>query len=99
MPLIRAVCKAANLVCPPEKIDEGFARLLVKNDIALITRKEKLLNVTAVEDMLSEAWAKVLEVIATREMVDNQAYAFFGKASARAALFLVKKGKHGIEGK
>ena len=87
------------MVCPPGKVDEGFARLLVKNDIALITRKEKLLNVTAVEDMLSEAWAKVLEVIATREMVDNQAYAFFGKASARAILFLGKKGKHGIEGK
>ena len=98
-PFIRSACIAANLICPKGKVVEGFARLLVKSDIVAITRKDKLLNVMAGEQILSDAWAKLqADMFAgTRDELDS--FNKFGALSSRVALFLTGKQKEGIEGK
>ena len=98
-PFIRNACIAANLICPKDKVVEGFARLLVKSDIAAITRKDKLLNAMAGEQILSDAWAKLQADMTdcTRDELDS--FNKFGALSSRVALFLTGKQKDGIEAK
>ena len=38
-PHVRNACVAASLICPKKNISEGFARLLTKSDVAMLTRK------------------------------------------------------------
>ncbi len=98
-PLLRAACLAGNLVCPQAKVIDGYARLLTKSDIGSLAKRDSLLAAMAAEDMLSDAWTAIQQIIATGSMSDSKAYALFGKVSTRTVLYLVKKGKLGIEEK
>ena len=98
-PYLRVAALAANLVCPPEKVEDGRARLLTKTDLQGLTRKACLTQCTAAETLLEECWSILSESMATGCTDATACHAIFGKVASRVALFLTKKGKDGPEGK
>ena len=54
-PYLRSALLATNICCPPEKIEDGYARLLKDTDVATMEAKDKLIQVTSVEKVLMES--------------------------------------------
>ena len=103
-PFVRAACIACNLASPADKVQDGHARLLVESDILSLARGDKLLKLTAAENMMSEAWTKLQiasckgNMMSESELSQADCNVLFGRLSTRVVLLLVNKEKDGIEG-
>ena len=97
-PFTRAACIACNLASPVNKVQDGHARLLVKSDILSLARKDKLLKLTAAENMMSEAWFQLQGASTESKLSNSDCNVVFGRLSTRVVLLLVNKEKDGIEG-
>ena len=93
-PLCRVGFLACNLTCPRSKIQDGFSRLLTRTNIVACKAKKYAPVPLEMENNMAEAWAKVL---ATEN--SSHAYKCFGRLQVRSILHLLKKEKHGHEGK
>ena len=89
---------AANLICPKKNISEGFARLLTKSDVAMLTRKDRILDINGAEMIMQEAWQLLAAKIDNDDFGVPERNQLFGVLSSRLACHLTKKGKDSIEG-
>ena len=96
-PFTRSALIATNLVSPKDKVVDGIARLVNKSDVSMLTRKASLLQVTAAEACLAEAW-DALQTLPKRGLVQiPECNALFGRLSSRIILQMIKKQKDGPE--
>ena len=91
MPMLRTALLATNLVSP--KVVDGISRCLVKSDLLMLQRKDRLMQVTAAETILADAW----DTLQSRDVDDAKKCKLFGCLSSRIILFLSKKQKDGPE--
>ena len=91
MPMLRTAFIATNLVSP--KVVDGVSRLIVKTDVQALTQSKRLLQVSAAEEILAEAWARLAAAVPTIDQ--TMCYAIFGRLSSRVVLFLARKQKDG----
>ena len=98
-PYLRSALLATNICCPPEKIEDGIARLLEDTDVATMKAKDKLIQVTSVEKVLMESWMKIDDRVKSGHITDKRACSLFGSLSSRLVLLLTEKEKQGFEKK
>ncbi|CAE7576580.1 unnamed protein product [Symbiodinium sp. CCMP2592] len=91
-PCFRVACMAAQLASP--KVQDQFAKLLVKADLDRIKSKSKP-ELLEAERLLKDAW------VATQNapLKDGERYTVFGRCCVRTVLYLSQKQKFGRENK
>lgn len=96
-PFTRSALIATNLLSSKDKVVDGIARLVNKSDVGMLTRKARLLQVTAAEGCLAEAWS-ALQDLSKRGLIEiPECNALFGRLSSRIMLQMLKKQKDGPE--
>ena len=96
-PHVRIALVATNLISPESKILDGTAKLVVKGDMTVLCRKDRFVQVTAAENMMSDAWRFLQEGV-KHGLVDSvKAVQPFGLVQTRIILFLLKKQKFGVD--
>ena len=94
---VRAACIAANLICPANKVKDGFAKLLVPSDINTMMKSANALQVTSADASLCDAWRELSEAVDEGVLTIPLKNQVFGAMASRVALFLTGKGKEGLE--
>ena len=88
---------ATDLISPKEKVVDDIAKLISKSDVSTLTGEKYLVQATAAEQTLSEAWTELQGHSKARELPVGQCNALFGRLSSRVVLFMLKKEKQGPE--
>lgn len=73
------------------KVQDGFAKLVLKSDVVALEGKQKASDVIQTEEFLVKIWGKC------SGKPREQAYKAFGRCMIRSILLLRKKEKHGRE--
>ena len=82
-PFLRTAIVATNLIAPKKKVVDGIARLVTKSDCLLLCRKDKIMQVNAIEATLNEAWEEVQEAVKAGTMKLAEGAAAFGRLSSK----------------
>ena len=91
-PCFRVACMAAQVASP--KVQDQFAKLLVKADLDRIKAKSKS-ELLEAERLLKDAWV----VTQNAPLKDAERYTIFGRCCVRTVLYLSQKQRLGRENK
>ena len=97
-PYLRNAIVATNLTSPASKITDGIARMLVKNDLQILSKKEKRINNEAAEALLAESWTNLSAAAKAGIISPSKQHVLMGRLATRIVLFLCNKQKESAEG-
>ena len=97
LPMTRCAFLACQLTAPPDKVKDGFARLLLPSDVEKLKAVALEERVSQTEECLARAWPLYVSAAALQSEVSNAPVKAMGRMMVRSVLLLLQKQKAGWE--